>query len=461
MNQTASIKKDPFFDLFTSFLSTFDDLKPRKKILVAVSGGLDSIALLHLLHAYNKYDLYIAHVNHKIRPDSDKDQKFVEKVAFDSKIPIFTKILDFSSKKKSSSLEEWGREMRYSFFNQIKNNNDLDFIMTAHHGNDQVETLLLNLSRKTGVKGLRGIAKNKNNLIRPMLVFSRKKISDFVNRNKIKFVEDYTNKDNSIPRNFIRAKVIQPWENQNQKIISSICSSIDYFNEWCQALDFLILKHILPNIYATKSEFRISITNIIEMPKIIQIRLIELLLKDSDNIKFSKHHHKMLFQFINKPKIGNFISISPNWELRHERKNLVGYRIKSKVSKVRNKVILESSIIAGEYSYELSFKEYKINKNLGLIKNLEVIDWSKIENKDIHIRLWEKGDSFIPLGMDGHQKVSDFLVNQKVENFQKKKQYVMTADNEIIWVCGLRISNTVKIMDSTVSKAYLIQKEID
>jgi len=153
MTQTASIKKDPFFDLFTSFLSTFDDLKPRKKILVAVSGGLDSIALLHLLHAYNKYDLYIAHVNHKIRSDSDKDQKFVEKVAFDSKIPIFTKILDFSSKKKSSSLEEWGREMRYSFFNQIKNNNDLDFIMTAHHGNDQVETLLLNLSRKTGVNG--------------------------------------------------------------------------------------------------------------------------------------------------------------------------------------------------------------------------------------------------------------------------------------------------------------------
>ena len=123
--------------------------------------------------------------------------------------------------------------------------------------------------------------------------------------------------------------------------------------------------------------------------------------------------------------------------------------------------MVHSSIIAGYYSFELRFKEYKINKNLGLIKNLEVIDWSKIENKDIHIRLWEKGDSFIPLGMDGHQKVSDFLVNQKVENFQKKKQYVMTADNEIIWVCGLRISNTVKIMDSTVSKAYLIQKEID
>lgn len=459
MKSRTSIKKDPFFDLFSSSLSSFDNLNLRKKILIAVSGGLDSVALLHLLNADKKHDLYVAHVNHKIRPNSDKDQIFVEKLAFDFRIPIFTKILDLSSKNKNISLEEWGREMRYSFFNQIQKKYKMDVIMTAHHGNDQVETLLLNLSRKTGVAGLRGIAKKKNNLIRPMLDFSRKNIFNFVGRNKIEFVEDHTNKDTSIPRNFIRGKVIKPWENKDQKIVSSICSSIDYFNEWCQALDFLILKDILPNIYTTKSEFRISTKDIIEMPKIVQIRLIELLLKNENNIKFSKHHHKMLFQFINTPKTGNAYSISNNWELRHERKSLVGYKIKTNVSNLENKVTAENSIIAGNYSYELSLKKHKIKNNLELITNLEIIDWSSIENKEIKLRLWKTGDTFIPLGMQGHQKVSDFLINQKVENFQKKKQYVMTADNEIIWICGLRISNTVKVKNSTLATAYLIQKE--
>ena len=459
MIQQISIKKDPLFDLFISSLSSFDDLKHRKKILVAVSGGLDSVALLYLLHAEEKHDLYVAHVNHQIRPNSDKDQIFVEKLAFDFKIPIYTKILDFSSKKKSSSPEQWGREMRYSFFNQIHKKFNMDFIMTAHHGNDQVETLLLNLSRKTGVAGLRGIAKNKNNLIRPMLDLSRKKIFNFIVRNKIKFIEDQTNKDTSIPRNFVRGKVLKPWEKQNQKIISSICSSIDYFNEWYQALDFLIIKNILPNVYITKNEFRISIIDIIEMPKIIQIRLIELILKNERNIKFSKHHHKMLFQFINTPKIGNAYSLSDSWELRHERKSLVGYKVKVKISNLENTIIAENSIIAGDYSYELSLKKNKIKKNLELIKNLEVIDWSEIENKKIELRLWKKGDTFIPLGMQGRQKVSDFLINQKVENFQKKKQYVMTANDKIIWVCGHRISDTVKVKNSTGAKAYLIQKE--
>ena len=306
---------------------------------------------------------------------------------------------------------------------------------------------------------MRGITRNKNKLIRPLLDFSRKNIFNFVGRNKIEFVEDQSNKDTSIPRNFIRRKVIQPWENQNQKIVSSICSSIDYFNEWCQALDFLILKDIFPNIYVTKSEFRISLIDIIEMPKIIQIRLIELLLKNEDNIKFSKHHRKMLFQFINTPRTVDAYPISNDWELRHERKSLVGYKIEVKIPNFENKIIAENSIIAGGYSYELSLKKHKIKKNLELIKNLEVIDWSKVKNKEIELRLWEKGDTFIPLGMQGHQKVSDFLINQKIENFQKSKQYVMTADTEIIWVCGLRISNTVKVKNSTFTKAYLIQKE--
>jgi tRNA(Ile)-lysidine synthetase-like protein len=167
----------------------------------------------------------------------------------------------------------------------------------------------------------------------------------------------------------------------------------------------------------------------------------------------------MLFQFINTPKTGNAYSISNNWELRHERKSLVGYKIKTNVSNLENKVTAENSIIAGNYSYELSFKKHKIKNNLELITNLEIIDWSSIENKEIKLRLWKTGDTFIPLGMQGHQKVSDFLINQKVENFQKIKQYVMTADNEIIWICGLRISNTVKVKNSTVATAYLIQKE--
>ena len=229
------------------------------------------------------------------------------------------------------NIEEWGRKERYSFFDKIFFETGSNFIMTGHHGNDQVETLLLNLNRKTGSAGLRGIASKRKSVIRPLLNFCKKEIINFVERHKIQYVNDSSNQDFSLARNYIRNQIIKPWEEKDENIVRKISHSINLFSKWHSSLDFLIIKYILPNIEKSELKFKIELTLIHDMPITLQVRLLEILIENQD-INFSKHHYKMIDQFINKPIIGKVFDIFNIWELRHERNFLVGYKKKDVIN---------------------------------------------------------------------------------------------------------------------------------
>lgn len=455
MKVELSIKKDPFYKTFINTLSQISDIKEGHKILIGVSGGLDSVALTYLLHSTKKFNLIIAHVNHKLRKECDDDQTFVKDFASNLNIPSHFNILDPLKRKKKMSIEEWGRKERYSFFNDIFIKTDADFIMTAHHGNDQIETLLLNLSRKTGNAGLRGIAHKRKNLLRPLLNFSKKEILNFVKRNKINYINDSSNQDSSFTRNFIRNRVVKPWEKKDIDIVYKVSQSIKLFSQWHLSLDFLINKFVIPEIVKSKDNFKIELSLIVEMPLTLQVRLLEILMGNK-NINFSKHHYNMIHQFINKPKIGTVFDIFNMWELRHERKFLVGYKIKDIMNCSSYNLLFNVPIYVNNHIFEVGL-ENSIKYKKENVLSEEFVDFDKLKDKNLILRLWEKGDKFIPLGMNGHQKVSDFLINQKVEQKNKEKQYVMTADNEIIWICGMRLSDSFKIDEHTKQKACLIQ----
>jgi tRNA(Ile)-lysidine synthase len=188
-----------------------------------------------------------------------------------------------------------------------------------------------------------------------------------------------------------------------------------------------------------------------------KVRLVHLLMDDSGSELWSKHQINMLYQFINKDKTGKVYELHNGWILLHNRDVLIGEKISADIQKNTVELYPNIPLDYNEYRYELILngKQDPSENN-----NTETINWSILKNRKLEIRTWKKGDLFQPLGMNGHQKISDFLINEKVDRLAKESQSVLTADGEIIWVCGRRISDRVKLTKSTVETAFLTRQPI-
>ena len=450
--EKLQINKDELFQKFKKSLKTFTNLSNENKIIVSVSGGVDSVTLLTLLKEVGCFQLIVVHINHNLRKDSESDKEFVKYISDEFDIPFHCKSLDPKSRNKKYSVEQWARIERYAFLNDIFKKEKCDWIMTAHHANDQAETILMNLTRKSGIAGLRGVARQKNKILRPMIDFKKKEIVEFSKRIGLSFREDETNRDNAIPRNFLRHQIIKPWENKFPEVIPSILESSKYFSEWSNGLDDLISRFIIPNLNIGDETIEIPTELLNTIPSIVRIRLIRLLSFSIDD-QWSKHSIAMLDQFLDKSMTGDVHILLNGWRLLRDRNLIKMKRDQNKLIDKSVRLEIDIPIVHNNYKYELNLE----NEDTKDIKtnNHEVVDWGKLRDTKLEIRSWKKGDVFQPLGMKGHQKVSDFLINQKVDRLEKEYQSVLTADGEIIWICGKRLSNSVKITKNTNQKAVL------
>ena len=442
---------------FKNSIEDFPNLKKDDRILVSVSGGVDSIALLFLLNELDIFDLIVVHINHKLREESDFDEKFVRDLSRDLNIPFRSKSLDPKSKSKRLSKEEWGRLERYLFLNETLKKEKANWIMTAHHANDQAETILMNLSRKSGVIGLRGISRQRDNILRPLLKFTKADILKFSEKSGLLFQEDKTNLDNSIPRNFLRNKILGPWESAFPQVITGISSSSKFFCEWSDGLDHMISKFIIPDLKVTDNTIEISYELLKPFPIIVKTRLIQLI-TNSTNSQWSKHTLNMLAQFLEKSRSGVFHSLPNGWRILRDRSSI-------KVQFQSDHFETTSVIIEKDTPTYFNSYRYEVNldssvKNMNYNNNYEIVDWEKLKNTTLKLRLWKKGDVFQPLGMKGHQKVSDFLINQKTDCIEKEFQSVLTANGKIVWVCGKRLSNWAKITKDTNQIAVLSRGKV-
>ena len=446
------INKDELFQKFKKSLKTFTNLSNENKVIVSVSGGVDSVTLLTLLKEVDSFQLIVVHINHNLRKDSDSDKEFVKYISDEFDIPFHCKSLDPKSRNKKYSVEQWARIERYAFLNDIFKKEKCDWIMTGHHANDQAETILMNLTRKSGIAGLRGVARQKNKILRPMIDFKKKEIVEFSKRIGLSFREDETNRDNAIPRNFLRHQIIKPWENKFPEVIPSILESSKYFSEWSNGLDDLISRFIIPNLNIGDETIEIPTQLLNTIPSIVRIRLIRLLSFSIDD-QWSKHSMAMLDQFLDKSMTGDVHILLNGWRILHDRNLIKMKRDQNKLIDKSVRLEIDIPIVHNNYKYELNLE----NEDIKDIKtnNHEVVDWGKLRDTKLEIRSWKEGDVFQPLGMKGHQKVSDFLINQKVDRLEKEYQSVLTADGEIIWICGKRLSNSVKITKNTNQRAVL------
>jgi len=330
-------------------------------------------------------------------------------------------------------------------------------IATGHHSNDQIETILQRISEKSGIGGLRGIHRQYHSIIRPILLISKSEIEKIVNDLQIKYMEDETNRNletNSnleIPRNYFRHQIIPKWEMLNPNLgesIQSICESatenqsvIDYFMEELENKIVTEEKDLSSN----KLIKRINLNSFEKLQGPVKILLIRHML---GKYPWRKYHWNEIAQIIKSAKVGKIYSFD-DFEILKDRQDWI-IRHKLKVNLNPIIVQLNTAVQCGEFVFNIrDVKKHTITDS----KNVEIIDRNSIINKKLMLRTWRDGDIFQPLGMKGKKKISDFLTDSKVSRFAKENQLVLTADGKIIWLCGRRLSETVKINRDT--KDYL------
>ena len=434
-----------------NIFSHFDKIlknKKNDKFILAVSGGSDSVLLLYLFIKYFNGDhdkIIISHINHHIRNDSDVDESFVSILG--KKLNIETHIENLNPKMmpKGDSVESWARKGRYDSLNSIMKETSADWIVTAHHANDQAETILMNISQKAGLFGLGGMKEINNKIIRPLLPFSKDYLMNIIKKYSIPYIIDSTNNNINHKRNFIRNMVIHPWQKNNHDLIQSITTTSENFKEWQWSMIYFIEQFI--DRYSLKNNdgsYLVEKKELKELPSLAKVCVFQLLTNSIGQLR--KYDIENIKNFFDKDIVGNIYRTKNDYTILNDRKFII-----IKKNKVKENKYIEIAI--GEkynfYGYDYMINDYSEDLSFSEDPNDEYIDLNKVENKKLVLRFWKSGDKFKPLGMSGKQKISDYLINNKVNYFEKDYQTVLTADDKIIWVCGHRIDDSVKINKAT------------
>ena len=437
----------------TKYFEHFDSLFKKKKdlrVLLAFSGGSDSMLVLYLFLRYfkgNNQAITIAHINHNIRNDSFKDEAFVTKVGLEFGINTFIRKLNPKLKSINESIESWARKERYKLLSEILNESNSNFILTGHHKNDQAETILKNISEKTGLFGLGGMKSINKNLIRPLLPFTKLELMKIIDKYKIPYVDDSSNNELRFKRNFIRKMVLGPWFLNDSKVVESIAESGVLFSEYQQSLIYFINEFIQKNVSELKNgKIVIKKKHFNKLPSLAKVMVVQVLTNSLG--QFRKHDFYDVKKFLQKNITGSIYSSRFKWCLLVDRE----YCFLSEQSRTKKSKIIDISLgkTAEFFEYDYICKEINSAAKISENPDVEYVDYCKIKNKKLQLRVWKEGDTFRPLGMSGKQKVSDFLINKKLNRFEKFNQPVLCADGKIIWLCGHRIDDRYKISDQTI-----------
>lgn len=424
----------------------------RCKILAAVSGGIDSMVMASLLYECFNTDFAIATVNFKLRgEESDADQRLVCDWANDRGIKVFATSFDTSdyAVSKGISIEMAARELRYGWFYGLMDEQGYETLAIAHNLNDSVETLFLNILRGTGIEGLGGIKMKTGRVIRPMLSFTRGEIVNYAQREGIPFREDSTNREDIYARNRIRNRVFPELQMINPSFLRTIERDMVYFTE---ASD--IIRKQLQQVRAEvveKDSSRASLK--IRIDRLLSLEhsdyWLYMILSDYDfNTAQAKQVHDSLTGQSGKE------FHSRNYMIVKDRDYLLIYSKEEKdVSEPGERLVEKPSETQSHiaiHSQRVSFRMFI--KDKGFIpepsKEKLYVDADKIDFP-LTCRIWEDGDRFIPLGMRGFKKLSDFFIDEKLDIKSKEHRLVLSDNDDIVAVLGHRIDDRYKITPST------------
>ena len=435
-----------------NFIDEHSLIKEGDKIIIALSGGPDSVFALYFFHKYKKkfkIEIFAAHLNHSLRAkESDKDEDFCKELCGCYDIKFFSERAKVQKHKSEFklSLEEAARELRYAFLEDIAREIKADKIITAHNINDNTETVLLNLFKGTGAKGLSGIPIIRDKIIRPFLSASKTEIINYLEKKKIAYRLDETNLSNKFERNLLRNKIIpQIREQVNPALDEAILrSSVNLRNTVNIVNDEI--SRILDNEVHFKNtvmDIPLSIVNRYNEGFVKEIIIASL--KRTFHLEFNYTNVKNVFSLFTK-QTGKKVKLKNDIFAFREREFI---SVKKRDNERQYFQQLSIGETAGISNKKLSITEINVSEvKEAKSRNVEFIDGDNIE-KIFTLRNWKRGDKFIPLGMKNFKKISDFLTEQKVKTSQRQNQLVLTNRNQIVWVVGLRIDERFKLKNKT------------
>ena len=443
-------------NLLSAFQESLKKLGVSRKdrLLLAVSGGLDSTVLTALAAKLN-LDFGIAHVNFQLRgAESQRDEEFVRQLAKTYQRPFFTKKMDtkgFASREKLS-IQEAARVLRYDWFRELGLNGTFpyQYLLTAHHLDDQIETMLMHFFRGTGIGGLTGIPEKKDLLIRPLLHFSKERLKAFAVSEKLNWVEDASNASNAYTRNFFRNQLIPSVTTIFPDVLHNLENNLVRFGDaailYRQAIDL----HKKKLLQSNGSEILIPI---LLLKKSIPLRTIVFeIIKD---YHFTAAQTDDIIQLMDSAN-GKYIS-SPTHRIIKNRRWLLVSRLEETSVSMMVIEADQASIVYPEGILSLkrmarSGADKDLQEPAAAFLSTDLLQFPLI------LRKWKAGDYFYPLGMTKKKKLARFFIDQKFSKTAKEKAWVLVSDKQIVWVVGYRIDNRFRV-DNATRNVLFIRRE--
>lgn len=462
-------------------------LKPLQTLILGISGGSDSVALLHFLNSLKKkykWKLIVAHVNHQLRgKESDLDARFVKNLARKMKLPYEEKTVDLKKYslekyKKKQNLEEAGRELRYDFFNSLLKKYNADWITLAHQANDNIETMLINLMRGSSVTGLKGMSFTRKNIIRPFLSVKKKEILNYLSKNKLSFRQDKTNFDTAFTRNYIRHEILPRLEKIQPRYETILQRERTYFEELDEFLKKTSRK-LLKSITVPRGnkiqktdhhmdEITIKRASFLDLDFFLQKEILKhIFIKIHGSTKgLSQKRIEEVKNLIHQGKTGKKKHFSSC--LVEISRDLIYFKTKIYQRNVSNVIKKTQLLIPGKTVINknliiktklLSSREFVSKPKNYSRQGIIFLDFNKIKEK-IWVRSWKNGDKIRPLGLNGSKKIQDIFVDKKIPQDQRKKIPIFVLTNgKILAIDNFMIHDEFKITTRTKQILKLLKKD--
>lgn len=404
----------------------------ERKFVLACSGGLDSTVLAHLCHR-SGLPFVLAHCNFNLRgSESDQDEDFVKELAQKLDVHFFVTRFDTVGyvHKNQVSIEMAARELRYTWFAELMQENALDILLTAHHADDALETFLINLSRGTGIHGLKGIPSSIDSVVRPLLPFARSQLLEFAKTEGFAWREDSSNLETVYLRNKVRLEVVPKLKELHPTFLNNFQKTQSYLSGTAQMLDDYI-RLLKLNLFVHEERYiRISIAELLKLEPI------------------ADYLHALFdsYGFTAWKDIENLLSGMSGKEVRSKTHRLVKDRAYLLLSE--HEVNASNSYLIHEGVNEIKEPIHLMVSEVDAVgltsKNILYVDKSALKYPLI-VRNWKKGDYFYPFGMVGKKKVSKFFKDEKVDIIAKEKQWLVCSGDDIVWIIGKRADNRFKV----------------
>ena len=412
----------------------------NSRILLAISGGLDSVVLAHLCQ---KLDLKVsfAHCNFNLRgAESDADEKFVLELSEDLELEIFIKSFETEvyAKQEGISIQMAARELRYDWFSELAEQLHFDYILTAHHADDNLETFLINLTRGTGLEGLMGIPEVSDKIVRPLLPFSRETMEIYAIAEQIKWQEDSTNASTKYLRNKLRHDIIPILKQMNPQLLQNFQTTISNLQDSQNIIEDAIVKVQKKVVEVADNQIKLNIKK----------------LKKLSDPKAYLYHLLKDFNFTAWNDVVNLLDsqsgkqvFSSTHRLLKDRDFLLLSEIVSASDEIPILILKEDRTITtlvGELFFD------KVDAIAETSKNCIYVDADQLKFP-LTLRKWEEGDFFYPLGMKGKKKLSKYFKDEKLSLIDKEQIWILLSGVDVVWIIGKRADDRLKITESTTN----------